>query len=131
MALSLATMALSSSLVGITLGMALQQCSGCLMFVTAMTYMTSIAPPLQRGRYAGAWWFFYLGANFAAPLVTAALRAVTGTHVSSVVAVSVLSLAPISWLFISRHWREVIVPRTAVSEAHTCASSLIGFFRGF
>lgn len=110
MALGLVLLALSAHVAGMVAGVALGQFAGCTMFVTAMTFMTGMAPPLERGRYAGGFWFFYLGANLAAPLVTGALRALTGTHAASVLGVAVLSLGPILWFLGSRHMKGTIVP---------------------
>jgi predicted MFS family arabinose efflux permease len=110
MGLGLIVMATGSNFAAITAGMALQQAGGGIMLTTGLTYIVSLAAPAQSGRYAGNFMFFYMLAQFAAPLLMVALRHALGSRSSAIIAAGIASITACVWLLPWRALRREVVP---------------------
>jgi MFS family permease len=85
------------------------------MLTTGMTYFVSLAPPAERGRYAGAFLFCYMIAQSATPPLMLGLQDALGSREAAVVAAGVLATTTCVWLLTSRPLRRAVVvePMTA------------------
>lgn len=109
MGAGLIVMALGRNVATVAAGMVVQQMGGGLMLVTALTYVLSLAKPEERGLYSGAWWLFYMLAQFMTPLLMSALLHVTGERASSVIMAGVLVVSTCVWLLFARALRRAVV----------------------
>lgn len=97
----------------IGVGMTIAELGGGLMLATGCTFAVSIAPPADRGLFSAAWWFFYMLAQFAVPLLMTGLQAVIGGRQQAVWAAGVACFVSCSWLLLWRILRQAVVPHEA------------------
>lgn len=109
MGLGLSVMALGRSVPVITAGLVIQQMGGCLMLVTGLAYIISLAGAENRGTYSGTWWFFYMIAQFLTPLLMSGLLVMAGGRTEAVLAAGCLVMANCVWLLATASLRRAIV----------------------
>jgi len=117
MGVGLIVLAMSGTFASMTAGTMLQQAGGGIMLTTGMTYFVSLAPPAERGRYAGAFLFCYMIAQSATPPLMLGLQSALGSREAAVLAAGVLGIAACAWLLTSRPLRRAVVVETTIAGA--------------
>lgn len=109
MGMGLVVMAVGRNVPVITAGMVIQQMGGCLMLVTGLAYIISLAGVENRGVYSGTWWFFYMVAQFLTPLLMSGLLFLATGRVQAVLAAAGLVMTNCIWLLAVSALRRALV----------------------
>ena len=109
MAAGMAGMSIGRSLPTVGLGMALQQIGGGLMLTTGLTLTARLAPETERGRYMGAWFFFYMLAQFFAPMIVTLIDVASQTHARALLIDAILVASGSLWTLIPAELRRPVV----------------------